>query len=294
MKVLITGAAGFIGSRIVSAVRSHGHQTAALARQGIPELAVIGIGDLLSISHLHLDGVDVVIHAASRTAGADEQLWRDNVAITGAVAAAAMNIGARLMYISTTGVYGRSAGVFTDPSSTPRAPKSTLSKARAAAEDIIFGAGGTVLRPHIVHGDGDRWVAPRLAEFMHVSNAWVGSKDIHVAAISVVTLGEIVARLLDCSLPPVLHAADPDPLSVRTLVAPIFHARGWQFPSRTMSLDEARRTLARFGVSAGAVEMVGADSRMESDSLWSLIDPASRLVSEPAALAALELGRSYN
>jgi len=294
MKVLITGAAGFIGARIVAAVRSHGHQAVALARQDIPELGVVGIGDLLGVSSRHFDGVDIVIHAASRTAGSDEQLWRDNVATTAAVAAAAKSVGARLMYVSTSGVYGRSAGVFTNPSSMPRAPKSTLSTARAAAEDIIFDVGGTVLRPHIVHGHGDRWVAPRLAEFMHITNAWVGSDDIHVAAISVVMLGEVTASLLERALPPVLHAADPDPLSVRALIAPTFEARGWPLPTRTMSLDEARHTLARFGVSAGAVEMVGADSRMHTAPLWALIGPVLQPATDSASRSMAKLGRSYN
>jgi len=275
MRVLLTGANGFIGSSITHAARTKGMVVRALRRQPRGLDGEI-CGDLVTDdARRFVAGVDVVVHAASRTSGSDAELWAGNVIATRNLVHAAAEHGIPVLYISSTGVYGHSAGWFGDPAAMTRNPSSALSRARAAAEDIVLQAGGTVLRPHVIYGVGDKWVVPPLVELMRRARAWIGEPDIHVAAIEVHRLASAVAGVLGQATPPVMHAAEPDPVAIRDLVAPVFRARGWDLPTESVSVDAAHKLIAPLGVSRNAVQMVGANSAMDSTPLWTIFNLTS-------------------
>lgn len=268
MKVLLTGAGGFIGSSIHRAALTRNVTVRALFRQPQGHNEEV-VGDLLTDdAEAFVAGVDVVVHAASRTSGSLAELTAANVDATTNVVRAARQFEVPVLYISSTGVYGNSAGWFGDPAHMTTNPTSPISRARAAAEDIVLQAGGTVLRPHIVYGAGDTWVIPPLVSLMHRAQAWIGAPDIHVAAIHVDRLAFALTGLLGKTTPPVMHVAEPDPVPIRALVAPAFQARGWNLPTRAISVNEAHEIVKPLGVSRNAVQMVGANSAMDSTPLW--------------------------
>jgi nucleoside-diphosphate-sugar epimerase len=87
MKILITGAAGFIGEFVVSDALSRGHQIIALVRslapnswKGIANLEVIR-HDLRVVPSLDLRGkdIDVVLHLAAATKGRVDEQFQDTV-----------------------------------------------------------------------------------------------------------------------------------------------------------------------------------------------------------------------
>lgn len=275
MTVLLTGASGFIGSSIKEAAHARGMAVRALHRQPQGLEGEI-CGDLLTDDAApFVAGVDTVVHAASRTSGSDAELWAANVDATRNLVWAAAEQEIPVLYVSTTGVYGYSAGWFGDPATMTRSPSSALSRARAAAEDIVLQSGGTVLRPHVVYGVGDRWVVPPLVELMQHARAWIGGPDIHVAAIKVDRLAAAVMGVLSKAAPPVMHAAEPGPVAIRDLVSPVFRARGWELPTESVSVDAAHTLVKSLGVSRNAVQMVGANSAMDSSPLWTVSDLAS-------------------
>lgn len=280
MTVLLTGASGFIGSSINQAAHAKGMAVRALHRQ--PRgLQGEMCGDLLMDDATpFVAGVDSVVHTASRTSGSEAEVWAANVDATKNLVRAAAKHGIPVLYVSTTGVYGHSAGWFGDPATMTRSPSSALSQARAAAEDIVLQAGGTVLRPHVVYGVGDRWVVPPLVELMQRAHAWIGEPDIHVAAIDVNRLAAAVLGVLGKAAPPVMHAAEPGPVSIRDLVAPVFHARGREVPTESVSVDAAHALVKRLGVSRNALQMVGANSAMDSSPLWRICDQSLSLPSK--------------
>lgn len=100
------------------------------------------------------DGVDAVIHCASRING-DEQTTRTvNDLGTRALVDEAVRAGVgRTVYLSTAAVYGRGPFTALVPGRAPLAPGSPTSVTRAAAENHVLAAGGTVLRPHLVYGE---------------------------------------------------------------------------------------------------------------------------------------------
>jgi len=110
MKVLITGAAGFIGSRLAEAMLHHGHEVV-----GIDNLSTgradnypgeLIVGDILT--DLPGESFDLVYHCAAsyRDRGAWEQDARTNVLGTIEVVRAALRSNARLIYFQTSLCYG--------------------------------------------------------------------------------------------------------------------------------------------------------------------------------------------
>jgi predicted dehydrogenase/nucleoside-diphosphate-sugar epimerase len=122
MKVLVTGASGFIGQSLVSRLAAGGHDVRALARrpERVPQGARVEtvIGDLLDPGSLDraTQGMDAVIHLACATGVADEaQVRRVNVDGTRALLDAVQRHGVRrFVFVSTIsatrermGPYGR-------------------------------------------------------------------------------------------------------------------------------------------------------------------------------------------
>ncbi len=105
---------------------------------------------------------DVLVHCATRIGGDAETVEAVNDLGTRALVEEAVRSGVgRIVYVSTAAVYGRGPFRGVRPGQVPIAPASATSRTRAAAERHVLDAGGLVLRPHLVHGEGDRWVDPR-------------------------------------------------------------------------------------------------------------------------------------
>lgn len=150
MRVFLTGATGYIGTAVATALRERGHDVAALVR---PESdshrlrdagAVIVAGDMASLPSLGdtLAASDVFVHAAQSNTPADAEL------IPNAIAAFAAQKGF-LIYTSGVWVLGNTVGVADE--STPVNPLPLVGW-RAGVEQQVLAAGGAVLRPGCVYG----------------------------------------------------------------------------------------------------------------------------------------------
>ncbi|MBE9076223.1 NAD-dependent epimerase/dehydratase family protein [Romeria aff. gracilis LEGE 07310] len=133
MKVFVTGASGFTGSHLVKALESRGDQVVALVRKSsqLARLeqtsARLVYGDITNRQVLAeaMAGVDVIFHVAAYVDLGlvnEAEMERVNVGGTQAVLAAAQAEAAqrdtplRLVYCSTIGVFGDTAGQVVDES----------------------------------------------------------------------------------------------------------------------------------------------------------------------------------
>jgi nucleoside-diphosphate-sugar epimerase len=148
MKALITGAAGFIGSRLALALRSEGTSVRALVRphHDVRELEAAGVeiarGDAAEVDHMSAaaEGCGVIFHlAAARGAQKlDHRSYQEqNKRLTEAVAKAALaGCGPRIIFASTatlTGYGGREP----QTEETAARPNSAYRSSRELAERVL-------------------------------------------------------------------------------------------------------------------------------------------------------------
>jgi nucleoside-diphosphate-sugar epimerase len=181
MRILITGAGGFIGKRLSSALASNGCDVRTVLRGQSPE-ALAGVFDFISINDIAtFDGwsdvlrdVDVIVHLASlvslnndRSGNALNDYRRVNVEGTRRMAEAAMLTGVRLIvYISTIKVNGEftSDKPFTEFDVPSPGDAYSLSKweAEQALNDFRANMEITIIRPPMVYGPGAKGNLVRL------------------------------------------------------------------------------------------------------------------------------------
>jgi nucleoside-diphosphate-sugar epimerase len=101
----------------------------------------------------------------------------------------------RLVYVSTAGVYGRGPFSMAKECELPVRPESALSASRVIAEQLVLGAGGVVIRPHLVLGPGDHWVGPAILRALRNPGSNIGEQSVLHSAIDVNTLGAAIAEV---------------------------------------------------------------------------------------------------
>lgn len=274
VRYALTGVTGMIGRRIADALVDEHCDSIGLMRDHHPEPAALPVvrGDLHDVEALAdlLDGRDVLIHAASYV-GDDERLQQEtNVAGTELLYRSARRAGVRrIVYVSTAGVYG---GPFSNGGTEAELianPRSALSASRRQAELLTLEHGGTVLRPGLVTGEGDRWFLLPLIRAMTHLGGWVGTGEGRVSWIDSRTLGRVAVEVArNAALMGVYHAAYDDPARIRDLVTPIYAAMGTPAPSRTVPVDVAATRLSPLGVPRRSLDMVTRDRWFDSSRLW--------------------------
>lgn len=168
--VVLTGATGFIGSAVRHLAPPDQELTLLSRTPPAGELASHETHRVADITKPHeieraIAGAGSIIHCASYVRSDTGLAWQVNDQGTRHVVdAAALHGVKQITYVSTTGVYGRGEMQGADETH-PTDPASETSRSRLAAERHVIEAGGTVIRPHLVYGHGDRWVLPLLLRF---------------------------------------------------------------------------------------------------------------------------------
>ncbi|MFN2607053.1 MAG: NAD-dependent epimerase/dehydratase family protein [Acidimicrobiales bacterium] len=163
--VLVTGASGFIGRALVAALAAGGADVRALVRSadGEAQARAAGATDVARADVRHTAGLraaaagcETVVHLAGAYRGSPVDLEATHVQGT-ANLLAALEPGTRLVYVSSTSVYGWERLWPADHATPPR-PASAYGRAKLAAEDLVRSWDGgpvVVARPTITYGVGD-------------------------------------------------------------------------------------------------------------------------------------------
>ena len=178
MRVLVTGAGGFLGFAIARALILRGDKVVAVNRSHYPKLHELGAlqfqGDIAEPGVLNpaAEGCDAIAHVAALPGhwGRYDDYYRANVLGTERVLEACrlLNIG-KLVYTSTPSVAhagGNLAGV-DESAPIPGRFRAHYPATKAIAEAAVLAANHSnlatcALRPHLIWGPGDNHLLPRL------------------------------------------------------------------------------------------------------------------------------------
>ena len=176
MKILVTGANGFIGTQLTETLANSGHQVRNTARSIAPnnpitsEMITCDLESADNLDHL-TTGCDAIVHLAGRAhvmsddPATSESLYLSaNVDVTRRLAQSAARTGVkRMILMSSVKVNGESTTIdspFTSQD-TPN-PQDPYGRSKTQAEQTLWdvasasGLEGVVIRPPLVYGPGVR------------------------------------------------------------------------------------------------------------------------------------------
>ncbi|MEU0167872.1 NAD-dependent epimerase/dehydratase family protein [Streptomyces iakyrus] len=277
VKVLITGASGYVGSRVAATAQRQPDVHVRLLSRHAPHGPEYVHGDLSAPPSLRgvCADIDVLVHCATQVGGDPETVQAVNDHGTRALVEEAVRAGVRrIVYVSTAAVHGRGPFRGVRPGEAPVAPASPTSRSRAAAERYVLDAGGLVLRPHLVYGEGDRWVIPGLVWLMKELSATLTGCEALQSMIDVDTLGRAVVAAALSPVPGggVHHVNHPEPVAVADLLAAVSRELGE--PGGGAAVDVAT-ALGRAAGSPQALHHLGmltVDHWFVDDVFWKDLD----------------------
>ncbi len=173
MKVLVTGAAGFLGGHLVDMLVERGDDVRAMVRPAedvgrlcaLPGVEVI-YGDMTDAESLKrgVQGVRRVYHTAARTGpwGLEDSYWQTNVQGLASLIHAAMDAGVeRIVHTSSITVYGHHLQGIVTEDDPYHAENNPYSRTKIAGEKLIAnlvkndGAPVVIARPGWIYGPRD-------------------------------------------------------------------------------------------------------------------------------------------
>lgn len=186
---LVTGATGLVGSYIVDRLLADGWRVRALVRDAarggaLSRLGVeLQLGDILDAEGFALAArrAHIVFHAAAAITprGGGSEFRSVNIGGARHAVAAAAHAGARLLHVSSVGVYGPRARYETVRGKTdenvplrPLPDGAHYARSKRESEEIVLSAHergevwAAAVRPSVIYGRRDRQFVPRVARLL--------------------------------------------------------------------------------------------------------------------------------
>jgi nucleoside-diphosphate-sugar epimerase len=239
MRILVTGASGFLGGRVVARLSTAGHVVRATSRRALQTWECAAAIDAVQVDLAEGDlrplvaDCDAIIHCAARASpwGQRKLFMRDNVLATRRLLDAAVAAGSvrRFVQISSPSIYfrWRDALDFDVPARwpTPYTETKWISEQAALAELRL---GPIALRPRAIIGAGDRAIVPRIAALAqrgYFPLPGGGQALVDVTCVdNVVDAIELALRAPSAAEGRAFNITNGEPMPVRALLTRLFAA----------------------------------------------------------------------
>ena len=177
MRVLLTGASGFVGGHTAAALHRAGHELRLLTRESsdlsrldeaqIPyERVVVDLdGDRVGLDAA-CRGIEAVVHIAARLRGRSEaEFMRTNADATAALGSTAREAGVGcFVYLSSLAAQGPAPGDAPEPTDVEPHPTSDYGRSKLAGERALLNLSDdlalTMIRAPLIYGPADRGLLP--------------------------------------------------------------------------------------------------------------------------------------
>ena len=263
----VTGASGYLGSRICATLESRGWEVVRLVRsprQGGGRECAYDLDASVSPEVVELLGsTDVLVHAAYDLAlTRAEDIWRVNVEGTRRLLQAASDAGVRrIVVLSSMSAY--------------EGTKQLYGRAKLDIEAMTVQFGGCSVRPGLVYGEQSGGMAGALQKFARLPVVPLIAGDARLYTVSEDDLMTAIAAFASAEALPAgtISAAHPVPVPMRDLMT-AFAARGG---AKCRFVKIPWRPV--YGLLRGA-ESVGLHLPFRADSLLGLVHGAPRVVNQ--------------
>ena len=259
MRVLVTGATGFLGAGLVRRLLRDGVPVRVLVRSPIKAKPLVDagaeamVGDITDTSAVDaaLDDVVVVFHLAGRLlipGVPDAEYRKTHVEGTKVLLASCQKHSSvnRFVHCSTTGVLGVTGDHPADESA-PYCPTNIYEATKAEAELAVRDASQdglpvVIVRPGLVYGPGDLHLLGFFRSIMRHRFRPIGRRKVWLHPIYTDDMTEALMRCgqLSAAVGECFHIAGRDPVPLAGLAAAIARAGGTSLPSGTIPLSAAR------------------------------------------------------
>ncbi len=268
MDVFVTGATGYIGFAVATALRRAGHRVRGLARSEAKarrlaqaEIAPVtgDLADPKSYADVAADCA-VLIHTAFDYSA--DGVAKDRTALETLLAAARRGTQPKtIIFTSGDWVYGDTGGRVVDETTPPRPPK--LVAWRPAHEQLVLkatGARGMVIRPGDVYGGSGgltgMWFAGPTAGKQPTV---VGDGHNRVPMVHVDDLADAYVRAAESELAgEIFNLNDQSSSTMLELATAAARAAGFEGELRPTPLTEARKTMGDFADALALSQLVDA------------------------------------
>ncbi len=297
-RILVTGASGFVGGRVISRARERvGIVTHGVGRRALPDRDYTSHDLSRPLTRLSDAGFrpDVVIHAAARATpwGRDEDYHRDNVLATERVLDYCQAHGQpRLVYVSSSSVFYREGPQLGITEATPIGPDfvNRYAATKAAGEALVrqYPGAWVIARPRAVFGPGDTVLFPRILEAARHGRLPLFDTGRDGPAMGdLIYVDTLADYLLTLALRPDLTGAynltNAEAVPIQAFLLDVFARLGLPAPRRTVSVRwalaaagitetvwtllrrEGEPPITRFGVGVFAWSKTFDPSRMLAD-----------------------------
>lgn len=254
--VLVTGGTGYLGARLVAALRARGARVRVLARPGADtkRLEALGVeivrGDVTVPATLAaaVEGKAVVIHAAGKVSdwGPRREFFRVNAQGTANVVAACRAAGVRrLVHLGSLTVLGLPrAGATVDETTPPAvAPGDAYTSSRLSGERVVraaHGEGGletVVVRCGLIWGPGEPLILPRILALLRRGRMVYpggGRNHLGMAYVDNLVVGLILAATVPAAAGNLYHITDGEDVTCRAVLDAIAGDLGVPPPRRAV------------------------------------------------------------